>query len=246
VRPFSSPYGASGDGSVCRAVARAVPSGRSILASRAWPMPATPPRRRLPAARRRASAPRPGQVLLVSRGPRVRQGDPHDRWILPPLVVTYPWMSTRTGFSPADRIPAISSRTSFRTARPQWQAGASPAAAARRRRESFAWPAAFCALTACLLAVARSARNASTGRLPPTMQIQAGRTKEQNGGRAAVPGFIPDLPGQRWARAPRCSHYYPGYLPFPRCPDIAGTAPALLRIAGAAVRSLSCGSAWSV
>jgi hypothetical protein len=43
-----------------------------------------------------------------------------------------------------------------------------------------------------------------------------------------------------------------GWLPaivaicrFPRCPDIVGTAPGRPRIAGVAVRSLSCGSAWS-
>ena len=34
--------------------------------------------------------------------------------------------------------------------------------------------------------------------------------------------------------------------PFPRCTDIVGTADAHPRIAGMAVRSLSCGSAWSV
>src|SRR5262252_5353375 len=50
-----------------------------------------------------------------------------------------------------------------------------------------------------------------------------------------------DPPRQR-ARAPRCSHRYPGCLPFP---DIAGAADAS-PIAGVAVRSLSCGSAWSV
>src|SRR6184192_80673 len=38
---------------------------------------------------------------------------------------------------------------------------------------------------------------------------------------------------------------YPGYLTFSRCPDIADTAPGRPRIAGVAVRSLSCGSAWS-
>src|SRR6266487_354262 len=36
-----------------------------------------------------------------------------------------------------------------------------------------------------------------------------------------------DSPGRRaHVRVPRCSHHYPGYLPFPRCIDIAGAADA--------------------
>lgn len=63
---------------------------------------------------------------------------------------------------------------------------------------------------------------------------------------AAPAGFGPDSPGQRACELLGVATRYPGYLPFPRCPVIAGTGAARPRIAGVAVRSLSCGSAWSV
>src|ERR1035438_6078600 len=97
-------------------------------------------------------------------------------------------------------------------------------------------PRSVPSLAACLLAVACSARNASTGRLPPTMQTQADRTREQDGVRAAVPGFGPDLPGQR-ARTPRRGNqvsWLSAVSPMPRFVDTASARP---RIAGAAVRS---------
>jgi hypothetical protein len=62
---------------------------------------------------------------------------------------------------------------------------------------------------------------------------------------SAPAGFGPDSPGQRARELLGVATRYPGYLPFPRCPDIAGTAAERPRI-GVAVRSLSCGSAWSV
>ena len=53
----------------------------------------------------------------------------------------------------------------------------------------------------------------------------------------------PDSPGQRVRELLDAATRYPGDLPFSRCPDIVGTAPGRPRIAGVAVRSLSCGSA---
>ena len=77
-------------------------------------------------------------------------------------------------------------------------------------------------------------------RLRPVGNAWAG-----SGDPTTVPGFNPDLPGQRGRELLGAATTILAICRFP-VPDIAGTADARPRIAGAAVRSLNCGSAWSV